>query len=111
LTAAAYFDAGTDDEQEIRTLADALYRRANWLWAQNKGVTLTHAGIRERVPPLPVEAMMRAASLHARARLADLSADRDGFPAWCSTYQWKTSTATPIFTRIFLHASALAHMD
>ena len=24
LTAAAYFDAGTDDEQEIRTLADAL---------------------------------------------------------------------------------------
>jgi len=38
LTAAAYFDAGTDDEQEIRTVADALYRRANWLWAQNKGV-------------------------------------------------------------------------
>jgi hypothetical protein len=31
LTSAAYFDAGTDDEQEIRTVADALYRRANWL--------------------------------------------------------------------------------
>ena len=35
LTAAAYFDAHTSDEQEIRALADALYRRANWHWAQN----------------------------------------------------------------------------
>ena len=25
-----------------RTLADALYRRANWHWAQNQGATLTH---------------------------------------------------------------------
>jgi hypothetical protein len=42
LTAAAYFDAVTDDEHEIRNLADALYRRANWAWAQNGGATLTH---------------------------------------------------------------------
>ena len=42
LTAAAYFDAHTTDEQEIRTIADALYRRANWRWAQNEGATLTH---------------------------------------------------------------------
>ena len=42
LTAAAYFDVASEDEQEIRTLADALYRRADWTWAQHQGATLTH---------------------------------------------------------------------
>ncbi len=42
LTAAAYFDADTADEREIRRLADTLYRRADWQWAQNHGATVTH---------------------------------------------------------------------
>ena len=42
LTAGMYFNAETADELEIRTLADALYRRADWQWAQNEGSTLTH---------------------------------------------------------------------
>ena len=42
LTAGVYFDADTADEHEIRTLADALYRRADWQWAQNGGATVTH---------------------------------------------------------------------
>ena len=42
LAAAVYFDEGTTDEREIRTLADALYRRADWQWAQNQGSTVTH---------------------------------------------------------------------
>src|SRR5207249_12271515 len=42
LTVATYFDRDTEDEQEIRTIADALYRRADWRWAQNGGATLTH---------------------------------------------------------------------
>jgi hypothetical protein len=42
LTAAAYFDAETADEREIRALTDALYRRADWRWAQNRGATVTH---------------------------------------------------------------------
>lgn len=42
LAAAAYFDADSGDEQEVRTLADALYRRADWQWAQDGGATLTH---------------------------------------------------------------------
>ena len=40
--AAAYFDRDTDDEAEVRRLADALYRRADWHWARNGGATLTH---------------------------------------------------------------------
>ena len=39
LTAARYFDADAADELEIRTLADALYHRADWPWAQNNGAT------------------------------------------------------------------------
>ena len=42
LTAGAYFDADTTEEEEIRALADALYRRADWPWAQNGGATVTH---------------------------------------------------------------------
>ncbi|WP_287086840.1 glucoamylase family protein [Mesorhizobium sp.] len=42
LAAAAYFDGDTTEEQEIRALADALYRRADWQWAQNQDATVTH---------------------------------------------------------------------
>ncbi|QGQ24767.1 hypothetical protein F1728_19670 [Gimesia benthica] len=42
LTAAIYFDEDCEDEREIRTLADALYRRADWQWARNGGATITH---------------------------------------------------------------------
>jgi hypothetical protein len=42
LTAAEYFNRHTEDEGEIRTLADAIYHRADWQWAQNRGVTVTH---------------------------------------------------------------------
>ena len=42
LTAGNYFAADEPDEHEIRTLADALYRRADWQWAQNHGATVTH---------------------------------------------------------------------
>src|SRR5215469_3050642 len=41
LTAAAYFDRDTADEAEIRRIADALYRRADWNWARNGGATIT----------------------------------------------------------------------
>src|SRR3954467_9034373 len=42
LTVATYFDRETADEAEIRDLAQALYRRADWNWARDGGPTLTH---------------------------------------------------------------------
>ena len=48
LTAAAYFSGEDEDEREIRALADALYLRADWNWAQNGGVTVTHGWKPER---------------------------------------------------------------
>ena len=41
LTAAMYFTANTADEIELRKLADALYRRIDWRWAQNGGATIS----------------------------------------------------------------------
>src|SRR4030095_15053939 len=42
LTAGVYFDGDTPDELEIRSLANELYHRADWNWAQNGEATLTH---------------------------------------------------------------------
>ncbi|TGP20173.1 glucoamylase family protein, partial [Mesorhizobium sp. M1D.F.Ca.ET.234.01.1.1] len=42
LAAGAYFDGDDESELEIRRLADALYRRVDWRWAQNGGATVTH---------------------------------------------------------------------
>jgi hypothetical protein len=42
LAAAVYFANEAADEREIRTLADELYRRVDWEWAQNGGATVTH---------------------------------------------------------------------
>jgi hypothetical protein len=42
LTAAQYFDRDTAAERELRQLADELYRRVDWQWAQHRGSTITH---------------------------------------------------------------------
>ncbi|MER8373480.1 glucoamylase family protein [Mesorhizobium sp. M1406] len=42
LAAGEYFDADTEAEAEIRTLAEVLYHRADWRWAQDGGETVTH---------------------------------------------------------------------
>ena len=42
LTCAAYFDADTEEEAEVRRLADELYRRADWQWALNGGAAVSH---------------------------------------------------------------------
>ncbi|MDR6757874.1 hypothetical protein J2Y48_003171 [Mycoplana sp. BE70] len=42
LTVAAYFDEDNADEVDVRNLANALYERADWNWACDHGLTLTH---------------------------------------------------------------------
>ncbi|MDZ4782151.1 MAG: glucoamylase family protein [Planctomycetia bacterium] len=42
LVAALYFDREAEEEREIRELADSLYCRADWQWAQNGEATVTH---------------------------------------------------------------------
>jgi hypothetical protein len=92
LTAAAYFDANTADEQEIRTLADGLYRRANWRWSQNQGATLTHGWNPESgFLPYRWEGYDEGLLLYMLALGSPTyPLDAEGFTAWCSTYQWKS---------------------
>jgi hypothetical protein len=42
LTCATYFDQNTATEKEIRTLADDIYKRVNWQWAQNRPSAISH---------------------------------------------------------------------
>ena len=44
LTAAAYFDRDTPEEAEVRTLANALYRRVDWNWARDGGPKMVLSG-------------------------------------------------------------------
>jgi hypothetical protein len=47
-TAACYFNADTKSEREIRALAESLYNRADWHWAQNGALTVSHGWRPER---------------------------------------------------------------
>jgi len=42
LTAASYFTATSEQEGEIRELAESLLRRVDWQWALNGGTTVSH---------------------------------------------------------------------
>ena len=91
LTAAAYFDQDTALEHEIRTLADALYRRADWRWAQNGGATLTH-GWRPETGFLPYrwEGYDEALLLYMLALGSPTyPLPEESYAAWASTYEWK----------------------
>jgi hypothetical protein len=91
LTAAIYFSSDTVDEQEIRTLADKLYRRANWKWAQNQGVTLTHGWkpetgfIKYRWEGYDEALLLYMLALGSPTYPVSESC----YAAWCSTYRWE----------------------
>ena len=93
LTAGIYFDAGTPDELEIRTLADALYRRADWQWAQNRGATVTHGWkpkrgfLKSRWKGYDEALLLYILGLGSPTHpLSETS-----YTAWASTYQWEQS--------------------
>jgi hypothetical protein len=48
LTASCYFNRDTKTDREIRTLAESLYKRADWHWAQHNALTVSHGWRPER---------------------------------------------------------------
>ena len=111
LTAGLYFDAESPDEQEIRTLADALYRRADWQWAQNGGATVTHGW-----KPESGFLSYRWEGYDEALLLYILGLGSPTFPlpgsayaAWASTYRWEQCYgfdylyAGPLFTHQLSH--------
>ncbi len=92
LTAAEYFNRDSEAESEIRTLADALYARADWQWAQNGGATVTHGWTPERgfiryrwegyCEALILYVLGLASPTHPLLE--------DSYHAWTSTYEWRS---------------------
>ncbi len=111
LVARAYFDADTQEEDEIRSLADALYRRVDWPWAQNGGATVTHGWKPEGgFLAYRWEGYDEALILYLLGLGSPTHAlPQESYTAWASTYDWKSSYgydylyAGPLFTHQMSH--------
>ena len=104
LTCAAFFDGDTEEEREVRRLADILYGRADWQWALNGGASLSH-GWKPETGFLPD----RWTGYDEGLLLYLLGLGSPTFPlpaesyaAYCSTYKWKT-----IYGRELLYSGPL----
>jgi hypothetical protein len=91
LAAAAYFDQDSEEEREIRTLADALYRRVDWAWACDGGATVTHGWKPESgFLPYRWEGYDEAVLLYILGLGSPTHLlPTESYTAWASTYQWK----------------------
>jgi len=92
LTAAQYFDRDVPEERKIRALADALYRRADWQWAQHGGLTVTH-GWRPETGFIKYRwtGYSEALILYILALASPTSPiSPASYRAWTKTYRWKT---------------------
>ena len=112
LTAAAYFTATLPAEVELRELADALYRRVDWRWAQRDGSCVVH-GWKPECGFLNYgwEGYSEAILLYVLglgSPTHPLTAE--SFQAWTVTYQWENLYgqnflyAGPLFIHQFSHA-------
>jgi hypothetical protein len=112
LIARAYFSKDTESEREIRSLADALYLRVDWRWAQNGGAAVMH-GWRPESGFLNYgwEGYSEAHILYTLglgSPTHPLTAE--SYDAWTLTYQWENLYghdflyAGPLFIHQFSHA-------
>jgi len=111
LTAGMYFAADAPYEQDIRMLADALYRRADWQWAQDGGATVTHGWksesgfLKYRWEGYDEALLLYILGLGSPTHPLPASA----YAAWASTYRWEHCYgydylyAGPLFTHQLSH--------
>jgi len=91
LTAAAYFQRDDAGDQEIRALADGLYRRADWKWAMGRGATVTHGWRPERgLMRYRWEGYDEALILYVLGLGSPTHPlPEESYAAWLSTYEWR----------------------
>jgi len=104
LTAAMYFNRDTSDEQELRRLADALYARADWHWAQHGALTVTHGWKPERgFIKYRWTGYSEALILYVLGLASPtFPLPEDSYRAWTLTYKWKE-----LYGHEFLYAGPL----
>jgi hypothetical protein len=112
LTARMYFDADTAQEDELREIADQLYRRIDWRWAQDGGTTMKqgwkpesgflHYGWEGYSESIVLYVLALGSPTHP--------AGPHTYEAWTVTYQWENLYdvdflyAGPLFIHQFSHA-------
>ena len=103
-TAGVYFNANTPGESENRTLADALYCRADWRWAQNQGDTVTHGWKPESgFLSYRWEGYDEALLLYILGLGSPTHTLAQGsYAAWATTYRWESH-----FGQEYLYAGSL----
>ena len=112
LMAGVYFDKNVQSETEIRELAEALYRRMDWHWAQN-GKSSVSQGWKPECGFLHYgwEVYDEAAILYVLGLASPtFPLSHDSFQTWTSTYQWENIYgydvlySGPLFTHQYSHA-------
>jgi hypothetical protein len=112
LTAKTYFNGQTSDEVELRAMADFLYRRIDWRWAQNDGDTICqgwkpecgflHYGWEGYSEAILLYILALGSPTHPIIG--------DCYRAWTATYQWENLYGYdflyggPLFVHHFSHA-------
>lgn len=112
LTAAAWFDADTPDEQELRDIVDQLYRRIDWEWARNGGQTLRQGWKPESgFLNYGWEGYSEAILLYVLALGSPTHPiGVEAYEGWTATYQWENLYdqdllyGGPLFVHQFSHA-------
>ena len=104
LTAAMYFNRDTQDEREVRRLAEGLYARADWNWARNGGLTVTHGWRPERgFIRYRWNGYSEALILYVLGLAAPIfPLPQESYKAWTRTYKWKS-----LYGHEFLYAGPL----
>lgn len=111
LTAAMYFNDDTAAQREIRELADMLYRRADWAWAQSADGTIGHGWKPESgFIPHQWQGYDEGLLLYLLALGSPTHPlPPKAYAAWASTYEWKRCYdidylyAGPLFTHQLSH--------
>jgi hypothetical protein len=104
LSCATYFDRDTEQEHEIRKLAEDLYRRVDWKWAVDKNGKVS-MGWKPESGFLPYywEGHNEALLLHVLGLASPTSPlPEECYRAFTSTYEWKE-----IYGRELLYAGPL----
>ncbi|MCU1267246.1 MAG: hypothetical protein JWM21_3564 [Acidobacteria bacterium] len=112
LTAAEYFKRDTKGEREIRTLANALYARADWQWAQNAKDTVTHGW---RPESGFIKYRWQGYNEALILYLLGLASPTHPLPAksyqaWTETYQWREHYGYEFLDASPLFIHQLSHM-
>jgi hypothetical protein len=111
LTVGQYFDRRSE-EAEIRAVADALYRRVDWHWAQNDSPALSQGWHPELgFMHYGWEGYNEALILYVLGLGSPtLPLSSSSFATWTLTYQWERLLGQdilysgPLFTHLFSHA-------